>query len=51
MTWCEDHGVDYIFGLSGNALLHRLAYEVADDLRARRAEAGQNRMRGFADFA
>ncbi len=26
MDWCEDSGVDYIFGLAGNAALHRLAY-------------------------
>ena len=51
MAWCEDNGVDYIFGLSGNRALHRLAYDVADDLRVRRAEAGADRMRGFAAFA
>ena len=45
------HGVDYIFGLAGNSVLHRLSYEVADDLRVRRAEAGADRMRGFAAFA
>ena len=50
MAWCEDNGVDYIFGLSGNAALHRLAYEVADDVRVRRAEAGAERLRGFASF-
>ncbi len=48
MAWCEDNGVDYIFGLAGNSVLHRLSYEVADDLRVRRAEAGADRMRGFA---
>ena len=32
MAWCEDNGVDYIFGLAGNSVLHGLAYEVADDL-------------------
>ncbi len=26
MDWCEDNGVDYIFGLAGNAALHALAY-------------------------
>ena len=51
MAWCEDNGVDYIFGLAGNSVLHRLSYEVADDLRGRRAEAGAGRMRGFAAFA
>ena len=50
MDWCEDNGVDYIFGLAGNATLHALAYEVGDDLKVRRAEAEVDRMRGFADF-
>ena len=50
MAWCEDNGVDYIFGLAGNPVLHRLSYEVADDLRVRRAEAGADRMRCFAAF-
>ncbi|MDE0334455.1 MAG: IS1380 family transposase [Defluviicoccus sp.] len=51
MDWCEDNGVDYVFGLAGNAVLHGLAYETADDLKVRRAEAGAERVRGFADFA
>ena len=50
MAWCEENGVDYIFGLAGNRALHALAYEVADDLKARRAEAGADRMRAFAAF-
>ena len=45
MAWCEDNGVDYIFGLAGNPVLHRFAYGVADDLKVRRAEAGADRMR------
>jgi len=48
MAWCEANGVDYIFGLAGNAVLHGLAYDVGDDLKVRRAEAGTDRMRGFA---
>ena len=40
----------YIFGLAGNRALHRPAYEVADDLRVRRAESGAGRMGGFAGF-
>ncbi len=51
MAWCEENGVDYIFGLAGNRALHALAYDVADDVRVRRAEAGADRMRSFADFA
>ena len=38
MAWCEDNGVDYIFGLSGNRVLDVLAAAVADDLKGRRAE-------------
>ena len=30
MAWCEDNGVDYIFGLAGNPVLHRFAYGVAE---------------------
>ena len=44
---CRINGVDYIFGLAGNSVLHGLAYEVADDLKVCRAEAGADRMRGF----
>ena len=50
MAWCEENGVDYIFGIAGNRALHALAYEVADDLKVRRAEAGADRMRSFAAF-
>ena len=25
MAWCEENGVDYIFGLAGNAVLHRFS--------------------------
>ena len=51
MAWCEANGVDYIFGLSGNRALHALAYEMADDLKVHRAEAGADRMRAFTAFA
>ena len=33
MSWCEANGVDYIFGLSGNAVLDRLVEPAADDIR------------------
>ncbi len=51
MDWCEDNGVDYIFGLPGNRRLDALAAAVADDLKVRRAEAGAEKMRAFAAFA
>ena len=50
-AWCEQNGVDYIFGLAGIRTLHALAYEIADDLKVRRAETGGDRMRAFAAFA
>ena len=50
MAWCEKNGVDYIFGLAGNAVLHALADETADDVELRHAETGADKTRGFADF-
>ncbi len=50
MAWCEENGVDYIFGLAGNAVLHALAGEIGEEVRARHAEAGGDKVRGFADF-
>jgi hypothetical protein len=38
-AWCEANGIDYIFGLAGNAVVDRLVEPVADDVRVRRAEA------------
>ncbi len=51
MAWCEDNGVDYIFGLAGNRRLDALAAAVADDLKVRRAEAGAEKMRSFTAVA
>lgn len=39
MAWCEANGIDYIFGLAGNAAVDRLVEPVADDVRVRRAQA------------
>ncbi len=50
MAWCEDNGVDYIFGLAGNAVLHALADETADDVELHHAETGADKVRGFASF-
>ena len=49
MTWCENNGVDYIFGLPGNVVLDRLVEPVADDIRVRRAESQAEVFRGFAE--
>jgi hypothetical protein len=37
MTWCENNGIDYLFGLSGTRPLARKVDEVADSIRTRRA--------------
>ena len=50
MAWCEDNGVDYIFGLVGNAVLHALADETAAAVRARHAQTDADKVRGFASF-
>ena len=50
MEWCEANGVDYVFGLSGNAVLHAQVREVADDLCVRRAEAGNEKRRTWTGF-
>ena len=38
MAYCEANGIDYIFGLPGNAVLRSLVETAADDVRVRRAE-------------
>ncbi len=47
MAWCEENGVDYIFGLAVNRALAALAHEVADDHKVRRVvlSRGGRRMR------
>ena len=49
MNWCEDNGVDYIFGFGGNAVLDRLVEVEADDIRTRRAEGKLAILRGYAE--
>ena len=50
MDWCEVNGVDYVFGLAGNAVLHERVRAVADDLCVRRAEAGDEKRRTWTEF-
>lgn len=49
MEWCEANGVDYIFGLAGNSVLHRQVYEAGDALKVTRAEQGADKLRGFTE--
>jgi Transposase DDE domain group 1 len=49
MQWCEENGVDFIFGLPGNAVLDRAVDDTADDIRTRRALDQKPCLRGFAE--
>jgi hypothetical protein len=49
MAWCEDNGIDYIFGLPGNKVLQRLLDATADDVRTRRALEHRPVLRGYAE--
>jgi len=50
MDWCEANGVDYVFGLAGNDVLHAQIRIVADDLCVRRAEGEQEKRRTWTEF-
>lgn len=49
MDWCEANGIDYIFGLAGNDVLHAQIRSVADDLCVRRAEGEQDKRRTWTE--
>jgi hypothetical protein len=48
MEWCEQQGVDYIFGFGGNAALKAMTQEAADKLCVRRATGSAAKLRSFA---
>jgi hypothetical protein len=50
MEWAEDDGVDYIFGLAGNAALDALVARTADNLRFYHALSSKPKLRAFASF-
>lgn len=50
MDWCEANGVDYIFGLAGNDVLHAKVRAIADDLCVRRAEGRDDKRRTWTMF-
>jgi Transposase DDE domain group 1 len=49
MNWCEENGVNYIFGLAGNDVLHAKVRAIADDLCVHRAEAGEEKRRTWTE--
>jgi hypothetical protein len=50
MEWCETHGIDYVFGFGGNAVLAAMLREGADALCVERATSGEEKRRAFAKF-
>lgn len=49
MDFCDKDGIDFIFGVSGNAVLDRAVDIAADDIRTRRALAQAPAVRGYAE--
>ncbi len=47
MEWCEQQGVDYIFGFGGNAVLKAMTGEAADVLCVERATSTAAKLRTF----
>jgi hypothetical protein len=48
MDFCEKHGLDYLFGLTGVPALHAAVEAAADPIRVERAQSGAAAVRGFA---
>lgn len=48
MRWCEENGVDYVFGLPGTKPLSKKIDEMADAVRTRRAEENADVVRDYA---
>jgi len=49
MAWCEENGIDFVFGLPGNAILAGAVEAADDDIRTRRALDQKPALRGFAE--
>jgi hypothetical protein len=49
MAWCEDNGVDYVFGLPGSKPLSRKVEETADSVRTARAIDDKAVVRDYAE--
>jgi len=41
MNWCEEHGVDYVFGLARNSRLHEMLSEALAEAKQKYEETGQ----------
>jgi hypothetical protein len=49
MEFCDEQGIDFVFGLAGNDVLRRLVEPIADDVRVRRAEANVAVIRRYTE--
>lgn len=49
MAWCEDNGVDYVFGLPGSKPLSKKVDEAADAVRTERAISDKPVVRDYAE--
>jgi len=48
MEWCENQGIDYVFGFGGgNAVVDAMVGETADALCVERAEGGKEKLRSY----
>jgi hypothetical protein len=48
MDFCEKHGLDYLFGVTGTTALAAKVEPIADPIRVERAQTGALAVRGFA---
>jgi hypothetical protein len=51
IEWCEEQGIDYIFGFAGNAVLEAMTRNAADALCAERAMNSAAKLRRFATLS
>lgn len=51
MEWCEEQGIDYIFGFGGNAVLKAMTQDAADALCVERATGSAAKLRAFATLS
>ena len=49
IDFCEKHGLDYLFGVTGTKALAAKVEDVADPIRVERATTGAAAVRGFAE--
>jgi hypothetical protein len=50
MEWCEQQGVDYVFGFGTNTVLAGMMRDDADAVCVKRATSGAAKLRGFRKF-